>query len=128
MFGAASFGDAPLRTAPTRGAQMNESLATNLIAAARPAPERPVLRLDDTAVLLYTSGTTGKPKGAQLTHSNLAVNADVSKALFSLGPEDVVLGALPLFHAFGQTCGLNAAIAAGASLALIPRFDAGRAL
>jgi long-chain acyl-CoA synthetase len=83
---------------------------------------------DDTAVLLYTSGTTGKPKGAQLTHSNLAVNADVSKALFSLGPDDVVLGALPLFHAFGQTCGLNAAIAAGASLALIPRFDAGRAL
>lgn len=83
---------------------------------------------DDTAVLLYTSGTTGKPKGAQLTHSNLAVNADVSKALFSLGPDDVVLGALPLFHAFGQTCGLNAAIAAGASLALIPRFDPGRAL
>ncbi|HEY2005549.1 MAG TPA: long-chain fatty acid--CoA ligase [Solirubrobacteraceae bacterium] len=83
---------------------------------------------DDTAVLLYTSGTTGKPKGAQLTHANLAVNADVSKALFSLGPDDVVLGALPLFHAFGQTCGLNATIAAGASLALIPRFDAGRAL
>ena len=82
----------------------------------------------DTAVILYTSGTTGKPKGAQLTHSNLSVNADVSKALFSLTNEDVVLGALPLFHAFGQTCGLNAAIAAGASLALIPRFDPGEAL
>jgi long-chain acyl-CoA synthetase len=52
----------------------------------------------------------------------------VSKALFSLEPEDVILGALPLFHAFGQTCGLNAAVAAGASLALIPRFDAGAAL
>jgi long-chain acyl-CoA synthetase len=83
---------------------------------------------DDTAVILYTSGTTGKPKGAELTHSNLSVNADVSKALFSLAPEDVVLGALPLFHAFGQTCALNATIAAGASLALIPRFDAGKAL
>jgi long-chain acyl-CoA synthetase len=83
---------------------------------------------DDTAVILYTSGTTGKPKGAQLTHSNLSVNADVSKALFSLTSEDVVLGALPLFHAFGQTCGLNATIAAGASLAVIPRFDAGTAL
>jgi long-chain acyl-CoA synthetase len=83
---------------------------------------------EDTAVILYTSGTTGKPKGAELTHANLSVNADVSKALFSLGSEDVVLGALPLFHAFGQTCALNAAIAAGASLALIPRFDAGKAL
>ncbi len=55
---------------------------------------------DDTAVVLYTSGTTGKPKGAQLTHANLAINADVSKQLFALGSEDVVLGALPLFHAF----------------------------
>jgi long-chain acyl-CoA synthetase len=82
----------------------------------------------DTAVILYTSGTTGKPKGAQLTHSNLAINADVSKELFALSCEDVILGALPLFHAFGQTCGLNAAVSAGASLALIPRFDAGRAL
>ena len=82
----------------------------------------------DTAVLLYTSGTTGKPKGAQLTHANLTINADVSKRLFSLEPDDVVLGALPLFHAFGQTCGLNTAVAAGASLALIPRFDAGTAL
>ncbi len=82
----------------------------------------------DTAVVLYTSGTTGKPKGAQLTHSNLAINADVSKQLFSLDANDVILGALPLFHAFGQTCGLNAALSAGASLALLPRFDAGKAL
>jgi long-chain acyl-CoA synthetase len=93
-------------------------------------PERGVLARagGDTAVILYTSGTTGKPKGAQLTHANLSLNADVSKALFSLSADDVILGALPLFHAFGQTCGLNAAVAAGASLALIPRFDAGRAL
>ena len=83
---------------------------------------------DDTAVILYTSGTTGKPKGAQLTHANLAINADVSKQLFSLSCEDVILGALPLFHAFGQTCGLNAAVSSGAALALIPRFDAGKAL
>ncbi len=83
---------------------------------------------DDTAVILYTSGTTGKPKGAQLTHSNLSINADVSKELFGLGHEDVVLGALPLFHAFGQTCALNAAVSAGASLTLIPRFSADAAL
>jgi long-chain acyl-CoA synthetase len=78
---------------------------------------------DDTAVILYTSGTTGTPKGAELTHSNLAINADVSKQLFSVGPDDVILGALPLFHAFGQTCGLNVAVGSGASLALVARFD-----
>jgi long-chain acyl-CoA synthetase len=83
---------------------------------------------DDTAVILYTSGTTGKPKGAELTHSNLAINVDVSKALFSLDHEDVILGALPLFHAFGQTCALNAAVGAGSSLTLIPRFSADAAL
>jgi long-chain acyl-CoA synthetase len=77
----------------------------------------------ETAVILYTSGTTGKPKGAELTHSNLAINADVTKQLFSAGPLDVILGALPLFHSFGQTCGLNVAVSAGASLALIERFD-----
>ncbi|HLJ03170.1 MAG TPA: long-chain fatty acid--CoA ligase [Solirubrobacteraceae bacterium] len=82
----------------------------------------------DTAVILYTSGTTGKPKGAELTHSNLAINADVAKQLFSASPDDVILGALPLFHSFGQTCGLNVAVSSGASLALIERFDAGRVL
>jgi len=99
-----------------------------LLGAAEPFEEVVDRVADDTAVILYTSGTTGKPKGAELTHSNLAINADVSKALFSLGHEDVILGALPLFHAFGQTCGLNAAISAGASLTLIPRFSAEAAL
>jgi long-chain acyl-CoA synthetase len=77
---------------------------------------------DDTAVILYTSGTTGKPKGAELTHANLGRNVEVVRDLFSIGSDDVVLGALPLFHSFGQTCGLNAAVAAGATLALVPRF------
>jgi long-chain acyl-CoA synthetase len=83
---------------------------------------------DDTAVVLYTSGTTGTPKGAELTHANLSENVAVSLELFDLGPDAVLLGALPLFHSFGQTCGLNAAMAAGASLAMLPRFDAGKAL
>jgi long-chain acyl-CoA synthetase len=78
---------------------------------------------DDTAVILYTSGTTGTPKGAELSHANLTRNAEVAIGLLSLTPSDVVLGALPLFHSFGQTCGLNAAVAAGACLALVPRFD-----
>jgi long-chain acyl-CoA synthetase len=84
---------------------------------------------DDTAVILYTSGTTGKPKGAELTHANLRRNAAVSATtLFGLEPEDVVMGCLPLFHSFGQTCGLNAAVGSGACLTLLPRFDPGTAL
>jgi long-chain acyl-CoA synthetase len=79
---------------------------------------------DDTAVILYTSGTTGTPKGAELTHANLHRNASVAAtSLFSLGPDDVVMGCLPLFHSFGQTCGLNAAVLSGACLTLIPRFS-----
>jgi long-chain acyl-CoA synthetase len=83
---------------------------------------------DDTAVILYTSGTTGKPKGAELTHANLRRNVEAVLHLFSLEADETILGALPLFHSFGQTCTLNAAVAAGACLALIPRFDPGRIL
>jgi long-chain acyl-CoA synthetase len=82
----------------------------------------------DTALILYTSGTTGTPKGAELTHSNLASNVEVVVRMLSVVADDVILGALPLFHAFGQTCGLNTAICSGACLALVPRFDAGRVL
>jgi long-chain acyl-CoA synthetase len=94
-----------------------------LLESAEPLPRAAERAPNDTAVILYTSGTTGQPKGAELTHRNLTANAEVSGQLFSLSSEDVILGALPLFHAFGQTCGLNAAVRAGASLALIPRFD-----
>lgn len=77
----------------------------------------------DTAVILYTSGTTGTPKGAQLTHANLRHNCAAFVGLVGLSTEDVVMGCLPLFHAFGQSNGLNAALAAGACLTLVPRFD-----
>jgi long-chain acyl-CoA synthetase len=83
---------------------------------------------DDTAVILYTSGTTGTPKGAELTHANLLRNVEVTIDVFGLYAGAVTLGALPLFHAFGQTCGLNASIAVGGLLTLIPRFDGTRAL
>ena len=83
---------------------------------------------DDTAVILYTSGTTGKPKGAELTHANLRRNVEVAAGLFGLGDEAVTLGALPLFHSFGQTCGLNATVFAGGCLTLIPRFEPAKAL
>ena len=84
---------------------------------------------DDTAVLLYTSGTTGQAKGAELTHRNLATNAASSaETLFELTPDDVVMGCLPLFHVFGLTCGLNASVLSGSCLTLLPRFDPAKAL
>ncbi|BCT75285.1 long-chain-fatty-acid--CoA ligase [Sinomonas cyclohexanicum] len=83
----------------------------------------------DTAVILYTSGTTGRPKGAELTHANLVRNADLTvRTLLTLTPDDVVFGGLPLFHTFGQTCALNTTIMAGATIALLPRFGAQEAL
>jgi long-chain acyl-CoA synthetase len=82
----------------------------------------------DTAVLLYTSGTTGTPKGAELTHDNLLRNCEGSRDLFNLGAGTVMLGALPLFHSFGQTCGMNTCVVAGGTLTLLPRFDPGKAL
>jgi long-chain acyl-CoA synthetase len=95
-----------------------------------PAQDSPVQRDDDdVAVILHTSGTTGKPKGAMLTHANLTRNADVGvRTLIETGPDDVVMGCLPLFHVFGLTCGLNGAVLAGAMLTLIPRFDPRKAL
>ncbi|MDX6581845.1 MAG: long-chain acyl-CoA synthetase [Solirubrobacterales bacterium] len=83
---------------------------------------------DDTAVILYTSGTTGTPKGAELTHSNLIRNVELAGDLFGLDPGAVILGALPLFHSFGQTCGLNTSVRNGGCLTLIPRFDPAKAL
>ncbi|MEP7330797.1 MAG: long-chain fatty acid--CoA ligase [Terracoccus sp.] len=84
---------------------------------------------DDTVVLLYTSGTTGQPKGAELTHHSLSTNAATSaETLVELTEEDVVMGCLPLFHVFGLTVGLNASILKGSCLTLIPRFDAEKAL
>ncbi|HWE33466.1 MAG TPA: long-chain fatty acid--CoA ligase [Solirubrobacteraceae bacterium] len=82
----------------------------------------------DTAVILYTSGTTGTPKGAELTHANLTKNCQIAIELFGLGSDAVVLGALPLFHSFGQTCGMNACTFGGGTLTLIPRFDPKKAL
>jgi long-chain acyl-CoA synthetase len=84
---------------------------------------------EQTAVILYTSGTTGQPKGAELSHANLSSNVRTTvETLLPMGPGDVVFGGLPLFHSFGQTVGLNAAMASGASFTLLPKFDAEQAL
>jgi long-chain acyl-CoA synthetase len=80
-------------------------------------------------VILYTSGTTGRPKGAELTQANLARNTEVMRTdLIHLVADDVIFGGLPLFHSFGQTCTLNTAVASGACLTLLPRFAPGEAL
>jgi long-chain acyl-CoA synthetase len=82
----------------------------------------------DTAVILYTSGTTGQPKGAELTHSNMVQNALLAPRLFGTHPHDVQLIALPLFHSFGQSVQLNSGLASGATLVLMARFSAEQAL
>ena len=84
---------------------------------------------EQTAVILYTSGTTGKPKGAELTHSNMHQNCTIAAdTLGEMSEQDVLLGALPLFHSFGQTCSLNACVYKGGTLSMIPRFDPDKAL
>ena len=80
-------------------------------------------------MILYTSGTTGTPKGAELTHFNMLENCRLcGTELVDVSEEDVIFGALPLFHSFGQTCCLNTGIKAGACLTMIPRFEPGKAL
>jgi long-chain acyl-CoA synthetase len=105
----AAFGDLPAETTPAREVVDRAD--------------------DDTAVLLYTSGTSGRPKGAELTHGNLTRNVEVvGSDLLEIGRDDVIFGGLPLFHSFGQTVTLNTAISVGASLSLLPRFDPKQAL
>jgi long-chain acyl-CoA synthetase len=79
---------------------------------------------EDTCVIIYTSGTTGHPKGAELSHANLFMNALISVNITGYESADIFVVALPLFHIFGMTCQLNSGIYKGATLILIPRFDA----
>ncbi len=85
---------------------------------------------DDTAVILYTSGTTGQPKGAELRHRNMRDNALTGEALFGADADnpDTYLCVLPLFHSFGQTVIQNGAFAYGGTVVMLPRFDADAAL
>jgi long-chain acyl-CoA synthetase len=95
----------------------------DLTARVEPLPTYATRRPDDTAVVFYTSGTTGQPKGALLTHLNLVLNATVN--VFDANdarPDDVVLGCLPLFHTFGQTVAMNGTFRIGGTLVLLARF------
>ncbi|WP_017584850.1 long-chain-fatty-acid--CoA ligase [Nocardiopsis ganjiahuensis] len=83
---------------------------------------------DDTAVLLYTSGTTGRPKGAELTHFQMYMNCTVGGDLFGFRDDDIGLAALPLFHIFGLSSVLNVAVRNGGTVVLVPRFETAAAL
>ncbi|MFC8867132.1 long-chain fatty acid--CoA ligase [Streptomyces sp. NPDC057148] len=124
----ADTGAAAARETGVRMITLGDELG-KLAADAEPLPSYVTRDADDPAVVFYTSGTTGVPKGAVLSHFNLVMNATVNAFdANDIRPDDIALGALPLFHAFGQTVSLNSAWRAGATLVLLPRFDAARAI
>ncbi|MEU5292334.1 long-chain-fatty-acid--CoA ligase [Streptomyces umbrinus] len=102
-----------------------DRLAARAVPVEAPVPCAP----DDIALILYTSGTTGRPKGVMLSHLNLVLNIDTTMlSPFDMRPDDVLLGCLPLFHTFGQVCGMGTCFRAGATLVLMPRFTPDGAL
>lgn len=90
----------------------------------------PSINPDDIALLQYTGGTTGTPKGAMLSHANLSINAQQVAAInpFDAPQDEVMMGALPMFHVFANTALLNHAVTSGASIAIVPRFVAKQVL
>lgn len=97
--------------------------ASPLTAAVSIDPER------DIALIQYTGGTTGTPKGAMLSHQNMTANARQVDAIDPHeGNDDRIVGALPFFHVFANTCVLNRTIFAGGMIAMLPRFEAGAVL
>ena len=132
LFAWHDFAEAAERGAADAGAEcilVEPGKFEGLLASQEPDREVAERAADDTAVVLYTSGTTGTPKGAELTHANLRQNCMiVTHKLGEFTEDDVLLGALPLFHSFGQTCAMNASVGIGATVTLLPRFDPDKAL
>jgi long-chain acyl-CoA synthetase len=136
--GWAGFDDAPecetfvMITADPTAPSPVDGTATlgQFIAGQSPRFDSALTDATDTAVILYTSGTTGRPKGAELSHANLVMNTVVCEKLFGAPADghDIHLVALPLFHTFGQTVQMNTGFSMGATLVLMPRFDPVQAL
>lgn len=110
----------PTDPSPIEGTQTLGMLMANQA----PTFETVATSAEDTAVIIYTSGTTGRPKGAELTHSNLMLNGILSADLVDIQNDDRILIVLPLFHIFAMTVLMNAGIYKGASMVLLPRFEA----
>lgn len=91
-----------------------------------PLASLPELSPSDVALLLYTSGTTGKPKGAMITHANVALQAELLREAWSFSPSDVLLHALPLHHLHGLGISLCTSLLSGAATRMLPRFEAAR--
>jgi long-chain acyl-CoA synthetase len=114
---------------PAAASPVPEATTLAEFTASRPASFDSVRTSEtETAVVLYTSGTTGAPKGAELSHSNMVQNVKVCHRLFGVADRDVQLVALPLFHSFGQTVQMNSGFGAEATLVLMPRFEPAAAL
>ena len=95
------------------------------LAAAQPALFADVERgPDDLAAILYTSGTTGRSKGAMLSHDNLTSNALALAALWRFGPDDVLIHALPIFHTHGLFVATNVSLLTAGTMIFLPKFDA----
>ncbi len=114
----------PAAASPIEGTKTLGQLMTNQ----SPVFDSVLTEADDTAVILYTSGTTGQPKGAELTHSNMILNAHLADKNFELGEDEVTLITLPLFHSFGQSVQMNTGFYNRWTLTLLPRFDPDAAL
>lgn len=99
-----------------------------LVAPDRQAIAAPPADTGDLAAIVYTSGTSGRPKGVMLTHANLQFVATVSARLHDLRPTDRAYGALPIYHVYGLASVLLGTFCAGACVEVVPRFDAARAL
>lgn len=100
-----------------------------LLADTSPVFDTVQTQADDTAVILYTSGTTGRPKGAELSHLNMLMNAVVgADKVIQIDQHVVGMAVLPLFHSFGQTCVMNTCFYVGGTITLLPRFEPQRAL
>ena len=96
---------------------------TELLGDPAAAPEVEIDAANDLAVLPYSSGTTGLPKGVMLTHSNLVANLVQIQDGFPISEDDVLIGVLPFFHIYGQTVIMNQGLRAGATIVTMPRFD-----